>query len=696
MFRGVMSDPTVASEDVNGKPDRLRLPSGHAYHELMKIRLCARSSPLSLAQVREITPALLRVFPGAELAVVPLTTPGDRDLRTPLDAASVPDDFFTRDLDEMILRGEADVAVHSAKDLPQRAVDGIAVAALLPALDIRDALVFRDGFSPEQPPKVVGTSSPARREWIERLFPGCQTKSIRGTIQQRLDQMDAGHYDAVIIAACALHRLGLAHRIGMHLPYDPAPLQSRLAVTVAAGRADLIKALRTIDVRRRAGMVALVGCPADIRLLADHARLLLKTADIILHDRLLPAEATRLIGDRGVDVGKEGGKASIPQSEIHRRILAEAEQGKLVVRLHGGDPSILAHLGETLAFCAGWNLRAEVLPAVSAAQVASAHARAALTHRFQGRSIRLLTGHDADGEDYEVISGPEHGNLAVYMGVRNRARVTARLRETGWPDNTPVVVGEQLGQDNERIRTATLADLPSLEMETPAVILVGVTACPGEGFTLFTGTDPDLFLRHGPFLHLPMIRLRDTPLDERRKILADQLGSWRGLIVPSRFAVHSLVEALHADGDVRALAGKRLLAVGPATAEALTQHGLRADLVADGFGGIASLSEKILPEHRGVYGYPCSDASPAAQRVEAMARHGVELRPVPFYVNETVRHAAPPRLPYRRVLFTSSSTVKAYFDNFPHERTANRVWLAVGTSTLRTLEAAGLQGELIP
>ena len=661
----------------------------------MHLRIVARSSPLSLAQVEESRPLLARLWPEGRVEVVPVTTPGDRDQKTPLDATGVPDDFFTRDLDQALLRGEADLAIHSAKDLPRQPVPGLTVAALLPAGDIRDALVFRAGFSPANPPRVVGTSSPARQEVIQRLYPGCATKSIRGTIQQRIDQLDAGGYDAVIIAACALHRLGLSHRIGEFLACDAAPQQSRLAWVVRSDRADLIAALRVLDVRRRAGMVALVGCPADLRLMGDHARLLVQKADVVLHDRLLPAAVFSLIGDRGVNVGKEGGKESIPQSEIHRRILAEAEQGKLVVRLHGGDPSILAHLGETLAFCEGWNLRVEVLPAVSAAQVASAHACAALTHRNQGRSIRLLTGHEADGGDYEVISGPEHGNLAVYMGVRNRARLAERLRECGWPDTTPVVVAQRLGEADERVQYTTLTDLPGLEVSAPAVMLVGVTAHPGAGYTLFTGTDPDLFLRHGPFLHLPMIHLVPAPLEERRAALTAQLAEWRGVIFPSRFAVEVFVEALLADGDVRLLAGKRLLAVGPATAEAMTARGLRADRVADGFGGIASLAGKMEAEDRGVYGYPCSDASPSARRVAALAEIGVDLRPTVFYHNELQRPAALPLRPFSRVLFTSGSTVQAYFDSFPEEKTAGRTWLAVGTSTLKTLGELGLQGELL-
>jgi hydroxymethylbilane synthase len=664
--------------------------------EGMLLRIAARSSPLSLAQVEESRPHLQALLPGVSITVIPATTPGDRDQSTPLDAAGVPDDFFTRDLDRLLLQGEADLTIHSAKDLPRVLDPALRVAALRPAGDIRDAVVFRAGCGPEHPPRTVGTSSPARRQVITEHFPGAEAKPIRGTIQRRLEQLDAGDYDAVIVATCALHRLGLSRRIGLYLPVDPAPQQSRLAWVVRADRTDLLAALRPADVRHQAGMIALVGCPADLRLLAEPARRLLREADVVLHDRLLPAGVIESLGERGVSVGKEGGRESIPQSEIHRRLLAEAEAGKLVVRLHGGDPSILAHLGETLAFCAGWNLRVEVLPAVSAAQVASAHARAALTHRRRGRSIRLLTGHDAEGGDYETFSGPDQGNLAVYMGVRNRAAVASRLREAGWADDAPVVVAERLGEAEERLQDTTLGQMAGLDVRSPAVILVGVTAYPGEGYTLFTGTDPDLFLRHGPLWHLPMIRLVARPLEERRAALKAALPGWRGVIFPSRFAVEAFVEALLVDQDVRALAGKRLLAVGPATADALRRQGLRADVVAKGFGGVASLAEKITEADRGDLGYPCSDASPTGKRAAALAALGVNLCPLPFYHNQTLQPGALPQVPFSRVLFTSGSTVQAYFAAFPAEKAADRTWLAVGASTLAALAEQGLTGELLP
>jgi siroheme synthase len=370
------------------------------------------------------------------------------------------------------------------------------------------------------PPRVVGTSSVARRANLQRLFPGAEMKSIRGTIQGRLSQLDAGEYDAVVIAACALERLGLAGRIGSYLPFDPAPQQSRLAFVVRADDARLREALKPLDVRRTAGLVALVGCPADEALLPRRARTYLDKADIIVHDRLVPNRVLEDYAGKLVNVGKTGGDVSIAQSEIHRRLLAEAEAGKLVVRLHGGDPGIFGHLGETLDFLSAWNIRFDIVPAVTSAQAAAARARAALTHRDGGRSIILMSGHSSKPGNPALVTGPEHGNMAIYMGAANRAEMAQRLLNAGWPADTPVQVCQNLGYDQESVDCMTLADLPAASVATPAVMLVGTRPVPGIGHTLFTGTDPDLFLRHGPLIHWPFIHLENTPACRTRRLAA--------------------------------------------------------------------------------------------------------------------------------------------------------------------------------
>lgn len=655
------------------------------------LRILSRSSPLARLQVEEALPALQRAFPDAEFVSETTPTLGDRDLATPLTDASVPTDFFTRELDRAQLEGETDLVIHSAKDLPDPLPEGLVVAAMLPAKDPRDALVIRPGADLTQG-GVIGTSSPVREAAIQTLYPNTTCKAIRGSIGQRIEQTEAGDYDAVIIAGCALQRLGWEDRISEWLDYETTPLQGRLAITVRADRNDLISALASIDVRRTAGLVALVGCPADARLLGGMARDLIEAADLVLHDRLIPESIRTSLGERGEYVGKRGHSHSTTQAHIHRRILHEAEAGHLVVRLHGGEPGILGHLGETLDFCQAWQLRTEVIPAVSAAQLAAARAGCSLTHRHDGRSITFLSGHRQLEDHAPAALTPEHGHLAVHMGVRDVDAIARRLQAAGWPPESPVTVGQDLGNPGEQVLHTSLGQLPSESLSSPAVFLIGPRAHP-QAYTLFTGTNPRPFLKHGPLLHLPMIELSPCALDERIACLREHLDRWDGLIFPSVPAVHATMEAVMTLGDARLLAGTCLLAVGPLTAKALQGYGLRADAVPEGFGGAAALAE--LPNLQpGVYGYLTSDQSPVEARQAALKPAGIDLDPHIFLTNRPTRPDALPAVPFDRVLFTSGSTVRAYFEAFPQEKTANREWLAVGTSTLQALKALGLQGRI--
>ncbi|MGA0369655.1 MAG: SAM-dependent methyltransferase, partial [Kiritimatiellia bacterium] len=474
---------------------------------------------------------------------------------------------------------------------------------------------------------------------------------------------------------------------------ETTPLQGRLAITVSRERDDLIEALRAIDVRHQSGLVALVGCPADASLLGAWARSLIDAADLILHDRLIPAGVKDLLGDRGEYVGKKGHAHSTTQAHIHRRILHESEKGKMVLRLHGGEPGILGHLGETLDFCQAWGLRTEVVPAVSAAQVAAARAQCSLTHREDGRSITFLSGHRGLEDHDPAALSPAQGHLAVYMGVRDLDAIRQRLLKAGWPEDSPVTAGIHLGDPEEAVVHGTLKEISNPQLSSPAVLLVGPRSH-ASCTTLFTGTDPSKFLRHGPLLHFPLIELRPRPLEERVQLIREGLARWDGIIFPSSPAVRFFMEALLVCGDSRRLAGKQLLAVGPHTARTLASFGLRADAVPEGFGGAAALAE--LPGLQpGLYAYLRSSVSPVQERQDALASAGIRLDPGILYENLPVKHRSLPARPFQRVLFTAASTVRVYFDSFPEEREAEREWLAVGSSTLRALQERGLRGSII-
>ncbi|MDE3045989.1 MAG: hydroxymethylbilane synthase [Verrucomicrobiota bacterium] len=200
------------------------------------LKVGARSSPLSRAQVEEVR----LLYPHVTFEPVWVETIGDRDLATSLRTLGK-SDFFTRELDEMLLRGEIDIAVHSAKDLPEPLPSGLCIAALTKGLDPRDSLVFRKGESLETLPSGawIATSSERREEAVRSLRSDLRFKDVRGPIAQRLALLQTGEADGVVIAEAALLRLGFHHLPRIYLPGPTTPGQGQLAIVCRIERREL-------------------------------------------------------------------------------------------------------------------------------------------------------------------------------------------------------------------------------------------------------------------------------------------------------------------------------------------------------------------------------------------------------------------------------------------------------------------------
>ncbi len=209
-------------------------------------RAGTRPSRLALAQVKEIE-ALLG---GVILEPVLIQTSGDRDKTTPLREVEG-SDFFTRQIEEALINGEIDLAVHSAKDLEDTMPAGLEISACTASISPHECLVSRAGKRLAALPagSVVGTSSSSRFRALAALRPDVTVKDLRGTIEERLRQLFADAYDAIIIAHAALIRLGYERLISEVIPQHimPAhPLQGRLAVQIRADRGDLRALFRRI------------------------------------------------------------------------------------------------------------------------------------------------------------------------------------------------------------------------------------------------------------------------------------------------------------------------------------------------------------------------------------------------------------------------------------------------------------------
>lgn len=210
------------------------------------LKIGTRPSPLALKQVEEIG----ALFPDVGFEIVKIKTRGDRDKLTPISLSGA-GDFFTFDLEQALLDKRIDAAIHSAKDLEKNIPDGLIVAAVTKCISPYECLVSNSNLKLAELPagSRVGTSSKIRKEALARHRKDLLIKDIRGTIEERLRQLDKGDFEAIIVAHAALIRLGITERIAEIIPVEiiqPHPLQGRLAVEVRKDNRDLFRLFRRI------------------------------------------------------------------------------------------------------------------------------------------------------------------------------------------------------------------------------------------------------------------------------------------------------------------------------------------------------------------------------------------------------------------------------------------------------------------
>jgi uroporphyrin-III C-methyltransferase/precorrin-2 dehydrogenase/sirohydrochlorin ferrochelatase len=235
------------------------------------------------------------------------------------------------------------------------------------------------------------------------------------------------------------------------------------------------------------GRVALVGAgPGDPDLLTIRAARLIAEAEAVFVDRLVGEGVLRLISPSAeiVPVGKSKGEHSVPQEEIHRRMIEAARAGKRVVRLKGGDPFIFGRGGEEVEALRAAGIEVEVAPGISAALGVAAAAQIPLTHRDMAQAVTFVTGHAALGKepdlDWTALARPNQ-TVVVFMGVGTADVIAARLIAAGRDPATPVAVVENGTRANEVRAFGALGNVADLiqanGIQGPALLIIGeVTA----------------------------------------------------------------------------------------------------------------------------------------------------------------------------------------------------------------------------
>ncbi len=258
---------------------------------------------------------------------------------------------------------------------------------------------------------------------------------------------------------------------------------------LAEGGEDAVRALlptllaETLGAAAEPGRVALVGAgPGDPELLTLKARRLLHEADVVIHDRLVPAAVLELARREAVivEVGKTPYGESWRQADIEALMVAHARSGAHVVRLKSGDPAVFGRLDEEMDALDAAGVAFEIVPGITSAAAAAAAIRVSLTKRGRNKGFRLITGHDVDGfaeHDWKGLAGPGQA-AAIYMGVRAARFIQGRLMLHGADPETPVTAVENASRPEQKIVAAPLRRLPEALAEAgiggPAILFLGL------------------------------------------------------------------------------------------------------------------------------------------------------------------------------------------------------------------------------
>ncbi|HUQ62966.1 MAG TPA: uroporphyrinogen-III C-methyltransferase [Acidimicrobiales bacterium] len=428
--------------------------------------------------------------------------------------------------------------------------------------------------------------------------------------------------------------------------------------------------------------VWLVGAgPGDPGLLTVRGAEALRSADVIVHDRLAEISLLDLAPESAerIDVGKSPG-APIPQDEINRLLIDRARAGHEVVRLKGGDPFVFGRGGEEAQALLEAGVQFEVVPGITSAVAVPAYAGIPLTHRGLSTSFTVVTGHSRHSLDVDIDWGAvahTGGTIVVLMGVAHRAEIAARLLAAGLAVDTPVAAIRWGTRPDQRTARTTLAQLPDVELEPPVTIVIGPVAA----------LDLDWFESRplfGKRIVVTRALEQASGLVERLRGLGAEvvlvptieigepsdgglaLGAAAARVADFDWVTFTSVNAVERFfvflGDARDFRAARVAAIGPGTARALSRRGVAADLVPSG-----SLAESLVDDFPSGPGRVLLPQAAAARDVLArgLRAKGWDVTVVEAYTTlpaSPAPEALAAAAKSDAIAFTSSSTVTNFLE----------------------------------
>ena len=639
----------------------------------------SRSSRLAVVQVDELKACIAADCNELRLVHQTFKSTGDINKDTSL-IENQKDDFFTDVLDQAVLDSRIDIAVHSAKDLPEQLHPDLAIFALTRSLDESDAFVGRECLDKLPAGSQIGTSSELRRRAVAKMRPDCHLVAIRGTIEERLAKLDNGEIDGLIVATIALKRLGLNDRITQIMPWEGFPLQGQLAVVGRRDDRELRKFFAAYDVRRQYGQVILVGAgPGDPALITLKGVTALKQADCVMYDYLVhKGILDHAPAAEKIYVGKRKGDHTLLQQDLCRLIRQQAMAGKNVVRLKGGDPLIFGRGAEEITYLRQYHFHVEIIPGVSSATGIPSMLGLPLTAREYSSSVAFVSAHQA-GETHgeEEIRVPHGiGTLVFLMGLSKLDRIVAAVKADGRPDQTPVAIISRGTRYDQTVLIGELGNILQRVREhnpqPPALIIVGKSVTfyrpdTGKETILYTGTHPEKYQAMGKVIHLPMIQIAPAEIsaDQARQLVTDMPG-YDLILLTSRYAVKYFSALTRQYADLaEPISQKDIVVIGRDTAQALMDAGICPRHIAPhetSRGVLDLMKDKYSLEGKRIL-FPRSNLPNPFLKIE-LEKCGAAVTEFPVYVNSPTEKAELPGDPVDKIVFTSPSTVNNFLEKY--------------------------------